>query len=59
MVKVSIYMANGDVAEYLAENVVKAHRQAQRIIIEGRICKTDKMVEYYPVHAIAKVSFRE
>jgi len=56
-VEISVYMQDGRVFKYLVSDSVKAREHAHRIINYGWRNSTNKIMEYYPVHQILKVTF--
>ena len=59
MVTVYVYMQDGRVEEYEVEDSIKAREHAHRIINYGWRNSINGMMEYYPVHQVLKVKFKE
>ena len=59
MWKINVYMVDGRVFTYTIPTAVKAREHAHRIINYGWRNVTDGIMEYYPVHQILKVTFKD
>jgi hypothetical protein len=57
MTTVNVYMQDGRVFSYEVTDSVKAREHAHRIVTLGWRNSIGKVMEYYPVHQVLKVTF--
>ena len=57
MVEISVYMQDGRVFNYEVEDAIKTREHAHRIVNYGWRNVVKRVMEYYPVHQILKVTF--
>ena len=57
--KITVYMQDGRTFSYMVADGAKAREHAHAIITTGWRNVTNNMMEYYPVHKISKVTFKD
>jgi hypothetical protein len=58
MTEINVYMQDGRVFAYEVEDSVKAREHAHTIVTKGWINVVNGTMEYYPVHQVLKVTFK-
>ena len=60
MITINVYMQDGRLFEYEVDDSVKAREHAHRIVNYGwRNVNGKGIMEYYPVHQVLKVTFKD
>ena len=57
--KINVYLQDGRVFSYNVEDSFKAREHAHRIVNYGWRNVVNGMMEYYPVHQVLKVTFKD
>ena len=58
-VTIKVYLQDGRVVKYDVKDGPKAREHAHRIVTKGWRNATNGVMEYYPVHQVLKVTFKD